>query len=128
MSQRPSPSEPAAKPLLAPLDTPHVDQIDPSQPKPGPTTFPGFYNFTLEAGPEPGSWGAWSMDLNSNGAEDPAVNIPKAMSLDGMTSLPGSRGENGTNAGPKYILVGDIGQPLIYHVDTMTGTHHAAVP
>ncbi|KAK8041053.1 hypothetical protein PG994_014060 [Apiospora phragmitis] len=144
--------------LLTLLNTPHVDQIDPSQPHPQPATVkdfstlpiaaavlgiaeinPGVFavaagNYTRGAGPEPGSWSVWQMGLNADGNGHPAdtirliADIPEALFLNGMASLPSSPGNRASaSAGPKDILVGDIHQGLIYHVDTVTGSYHVVV-
>lgn len=148
--------------LLTLLNTPHVDQIDPSLTSPTPVRVHDFAgvpkaasvlgiaeidpdvfavavgNFSLETGAEPGSWGVWRLDLNGNNANKGLranvrliTDMPEASLLDGMCSLPGSS-HDGTKANPGFerpsdILVGDLQQGLIYHVDTVTGSYRVAI-
>ncbi|KAK8137534.1 hypothetical protein PG984_003027 [Apiospora sp. TS-2023a] len=139
--------------LLTLLNTPHVDQIDPSLPDPTPMRVYDFAgvpkatsvlgiaeinpdvfavavgNYSIETGgAEPGSWGVWRLDVtggNENTDVQLIADMPEALLLDGMCSLPGSHGGNSEK--PSDILVGDLRQGLIYHVDTVTGAYRIAV-
>lgn len=146
--------------LLTLLNTPHVDQIDPSLPNPAPTRAHDFAgvpkaasvfgiaeidpdvfavavgNYSMETGPEPGSWGVWRLDLKTNcNSNGPAADvlliadIPDALLLNGMCSVPGSHDETttGNPERPSDILVGDLRQGLIYHVDTVTSSYRIAI-
>ncbi|KAK8001700.1 hypothetical protein PG991_013922 [Apiospora marii] len=151
--------------LLTLLNTPHVDQIDPSLTNPTPVHVHDFAgvpkaasvfgiaeidpdvfavavgNYSMKTGAEPGSWGVWRLDLKENDADKgPEAHVrliadmPEALLLNGMSSLPGSsRGGRSPTADtadlerPSDILVGDLQQGLIYHVDTVTGSYHVAI-
>ncbi|KAK8047972.1 hypothetical protein PG996_016036 [Apiospora saccharicola] len=148
--------------LLTLLNTPHVDQIDPSLPDPTPVHVYDFTgvpraasvlgiaeidsdifavavgNYSIETGAsEPGSWAVWRLDVAGGNENNTDVHLiadmPEALLLDGMCSLPGSHGRgnsvlDGNSEKPRdNILFGDLRQGLIYHVDTATGAYRVAV-
>jgi hypothetical protein len=127
--------------LLTRLDKPQLDILNPFESKPQPTvlfTFPdvtgvtgiaeiapdvfalaaGNFSFTQQPGGTLGSWSVWKVDFSSSSDDNPTINrildVDQALTIDGLTNLPGSlKLEN--------VLVGDLEQGVIRSVDTSNG-------
>ncbi|KAK3665386.1 hypothetical protein LTR22_003616 [Elasticomyces elasticus] len=132
--------------LLTILNVPHLDQLSPFKPNATPQTIYSFPNaltvsgiaeisadvfamavgnFTLTGGPQQGSFSIWSVGFTTHGTLLEAhkiTELPQASFLNGLCSVPGT----GTGSS-EDILVGDLEQGLVYHVDTSTGDHRIAI-
>ncbi|KAK5738436.1 hypothetical protein LTR17_005964 [Elasticomyces elasticus] len=79
-------------------------------------------NFTLTGGPQQGSFSIWSVGFTIHDTLEAhkITSLPQASFLNGLCNLPGT-------GSPQDILVGDLKQGLVYHVDTSTGEYGIAI-
>lgn len=125
--------------LVTLTDRPELYEVNPFVPKTAKLVhhFPGYLglvgitevspdvftlnagNFSATTGPTEGSWAVWQVAFHKDQPKvSKVVDIPEALSLNGMTTLASS---------PNTILAADSTAGVVYSVNTRTGSYKAVL-
>ncbi|KAL7812173.1 quino protein amine dehydrogenase beta chain-like protein [Trichoderma aethiopicum] len=125
--------------LVTLTDRPELYEVNPFVPKTAKLVhrFPGYLgllgitevspdvftlnagNFSVTTGPAAGSWAVWQVAFHKNQPKvAKVVDIPEALSLNGMTTLASS---------PNTILAADSTAGVVYSVNTRTGSYEVVL-